>query len=203
MKILLSGFEIFGDHPVNPSQELLQRLPKKMEPNIKLEKITLPVDHQSAPRIIIKEIHERKPDAVIAFGLAAGRAKISLERVAVNLMDFRIQDNAGAVISDKPVIPEGPAAYFTTLPIRVMHLALRDAGIPVEISLSAGSYLCNQVFYTIMHEIAANFQEIPAGFVHLPSLPESAAKSQKTIPSMEMTLILKTAKILVRILASN
>jgi len=203
MKILLTGFETFADHPVNPSQEFLKQLPEKIEPDINLLKLILPVDHQSAPGMIVKEISEKKPDAVIAFGLAAGRAKLSLERVAVNLLDFKIPDNTGAVISDKPVIPEGPAAYFTTLPIRAMLLALIDTGIPAEISLSAGSYLCNQVFYTMMYEISINCHQIPAGFVHLPSSPEAAAKSQKSLPSMDLTSVLEAAKILVRILADN
>lgn len=203
MKILLTGFETFADYAVNPSQKLLNLLPEKFEQDIDLEKLILPVDHDVAPGLILNSIREGKPDAVIAFGLAAGRARISLERVAVNLMDFRIPDNAGAIISDKPVNPDGPAAYFTSLPIRSMLIALIDSGIPANISLSAGSYLCNQVFYTIMHEITTNHLQIPAGFVHLPASPEAVAKGQKSMPSMDMEMVLKAAKILITSLAAD
>lgn len=203
MKILLSGFETFGDNAVNPSQQLIELLPKKLGKGLFLEKLILPVEHKSAPRMLLEVIYNNKPDGVIAFGLAAGRARISLEQAALNLMDFRIPDNAGTLISDQPVVPDGPAAYFTTLPIRNMLLALIEANIPAEISLSAGSYLCNQVFYTIMHEITIHQLGIPAGFVHIPALPEAVAKGQKSIPSMDMAMVQKAAKILIKTLASN
>lgn len=202
MKILLSGFETFGDNAENPSEKLMEVLPERLEKDLFLEKLILPVDHQIAPELILKAIHDDNPDGIIAFGLAAGRPRISLERVAINLMDFRIPDNSGAIISDKPINPDGPAAYFTTLPLRSMLLALIEAKIPAEISLSAGSYLCNQVFYTIMDKITTNHLQVPAGFVHLPASPEAAAMGQKPMPSMDMGLILQAAKVLIRSLAS-
>lgn len=203
MKILLTGFEPFGDHALNPSQKLLELLPDKLEDDLILEKLILPVDQDLAPGLILKAINKNKPDAIFAFGLAAGRARISLERIAINLMDFRIPDNTGVVISDRPVNPNGPAAYFTTLPIRSMLLALVEAGIPAEISLSAGSFLCNQVFYLILHEITTKELPIPAGFIHLPALPEAVAKTGKSSPSMELELILKAAKVLFSCLSSK
>ncbi len=202
MKILLAGFEPFSDNAVNPSQKLLELLPKKINQDCQLEKIILPVDHYIAPGIVISAIRKMKPDAVIAFGLARGRAGISLEQIAINLMDFRIPDNAGVTISDKPVITDGPAAFFTTLPIRSMLNTLLEANIPAEISLSAGSYLCNQVFYSMMHETSTYHHQIQAGFVHLPALPEAVAKNEKALPSMDISLILKAARILITCLAS-
>ena len=202
MKFLLSGFETFGDNAVNPSKELMEFLPERLGKDLLLEKMILPVDHLIARDLIVKAIRDGNPDGIIAFGLAAGRPRISLERVAINLMDFRIPDNSGAMISDKPINPDGPAAYFTTLPLRSMLLALIETNIPAEISLSAGSYLCNQVFYTIMHEINTNHLHIPAGFVHLPASPEAVALGQQPMPSMGMGLILQAAKILIRSLAS-
>ncbi len=201
MKILLTGFEPFGDHALNPSQKLLELLPGNLDGDLQLKKLILPVDQYLAPSLFLKAIHENKPEAIIAFGLASGRERISLERVAINLMDFRIPDNTGVIITDKPVNPDGPAAYFSTLPIRSMLLALVEAGIPAEISLSAGSYLCNQVFYSILHEIATNKLSIPAGFVHLPALPEAIAKTGKPSPSMEIGLILRAANIIISCLA--
>ena len=140
MKILLTGFETFADNAVNPSQKLMEQLPDKMGKNLYVEKKILPVDHVLAPEKILKAIREENPDSIIAFGLAAGRPRISLERIAINLMDFRIADNTGAIISDKPVVRNGPAAYFTTLPIHSILLSLIEANIPSEISLSAGRY---------------------------------------------------------------
>lgn len=203
MKILLTGFETFAEHPDNPSQRLLELLPEVLDNNLYLEKIILPVDHKTAPGIILKKIHDEKPDAVIAFGLAVGRAKICLERVALNLLDFQIPDNAGVVITNNPINPDGPTAYFATLPIRSMLSALTQANIPAEISLSAGTYLCNQVFYSMMHELAITSPKTLAGFVHLPASPETAAKNPKSMPSMDMALIIQAAKILVSCLAAN
>jgi len=203
MKILLSGFETFGDNAVNPSQQLMELLPEKTGKDLFLEKLILPVDHEGAPKMILEAIHGINPDGIIAFGLAAGRARISLERAALNLMDFQIPDNAGTIISDQPVIPDGPAAYFTTLPIRSILLRLIEANIPAEISLSAGSYLCNQIFYTMLHEITIHHLGIPAGFVHLPASPEAVAKGQKPMPSMDMALVLKATKVLISTVATN
>lgn len=195
MKILITGFEPFGDHRINPSQILVQALPDQIE-EITLHKGILPVHHDLAPVRIHELFIEYQPDAVIAFGLAAGRPKISLERVAVNLMDYSIADNAGVTIANQPINTHGPAAYFSTLPLPTLLAVLTEAGIPAEMSLSAGAYLCNQVFYTLMNEISAASTHIPAGFVHLPALPEQAATAQKSIPSMSLETLLAAARLM-------
>lgn len=197
MKILVTGFEPFGESPLNPSQKLIEAIPEKPFDGIAVLKAILPVDHTQAPKQLIAHIHKHQPDAVISFGLASGRPKISLERVAINLMDFRIPDNAGFTISDQPVIEGGPAAYFSTLPIRSLLEALGKAQIPSEISLSAGAYLCNQVFYSMMHEIHRANLAIMAGFIHLPALPEQAAQSSKSIPSISLEQDIMAAKIII------
>jgi pyroglutamyl-peptidase len=197
MKILLTGFEPFGDNPINASQRLVEALPIILNEDINLQKLILPVDEKRAPEIVQQVIDEEKPDGVVAFGLAAGRTDISIERVAINLMDFQIPDNKGASISDVTVVSNGPAAYFSTLPVRKMLNELTKVGIPASLSLSAGAYLCNQVFYSIMHQITINKWEIPAGFIHLPTLPEAAAQNKKPIPSMSLNLMLKAAQIMI------
>ncbi len=197
MKILLTGFEPFGDNPINASQRLIEALPITLNENIHLQKLILPVDEKRAPEIVKQAMDEGKPDGVMAFGLAAGRTDISIERVAINLMDFQIPDNTGASISDTAVVQNGPAAYFSTLPVRNMLNKLTKVGIPASLSLSAGAFLCNQVFYSVMHQITINKWGISAGFIHLPTLPEAAAQNKKPTPSMSLDLMLKAAKIMI------
>lgn len=202
MKILLTGFEPFGENTINPSQLLVESLPAQYQ-DISLVKSVLPVDHQQAPWVLKNLLQEHQPDAVLSFGLASGRVKIAIERLAVNLMDFSIADNSDAMVQNQPVIEQGPAAYFSTLPIYPMLAALNQAGIPAEFSLSAGAYLCNQVFYFLLHQIATQNLKARAGFVHLPALPEQTARSKKPIPSMSLELISKAAYLMITELVQN
>jgi pyroglutamyl-peptidase len=134
---------------------------------------------------------------VLAFGLAANRTKVSLERVAINLMDYSIADNAGVTVTNRPIDPNGPAAYFSTLPIEQLLSTLVDEEIPTEISLSAGAYLCNQVFYTLMHWVAAQKKRMSAGFIHLPALPEQAARSSGPMPSLPLDYFTRAALLII------
>jgi len=196
MRVLLTGFEPFDNNPVNPSQMLVERLPDFID-EVEIRKAILPVDTTNAPKFLLAEMKSHRPDAVLAFGLASERSSISLERVALNLMDFRIPDNAGVSITDKPVVEGGPNAYFTTLPIRSIAEALKTAGIPAEISLSAGSYLCNQVFYSLMHAISEERLPTLAGFIHLPALPEQAAETENAAASISLESDIKAANIII------
>ncbi len=203
MKILITGFEPFGESPINPSQLLVQSLADQEMDGVTLITDVLPVDQAQAPGKVTALIHQHQPDAILAFGLALGRPKISLERVALNLQDFRIPDNQGRTISNLPIQPDGPAAYFSSLPLQGMLARLHTAGIPAELSLSAGAYLCNLVFYTIMHTLSDHPKPIPAGFIHLPALPEQAAASDKPIPSLSFQLEQKAAQILIEIVSER
>lgn len=198
MKILITGFEPFGESAINPSKMLVESLSGHDFEDVSFIKAVLPVDQVGAPEKMTALINQHHPEAILAFGLAMGRAKISLERVALNLKDFRIPDNLGVTITDQPIHAQGPAAYFSSLPLRSMLASLITAGIPAELSLSAGAYLCNLVFYTIMHTLASMHSDTPAGFIHLPALPEQAAESNKTIPSMSFSDMRFAAKILIK-----
>lgn len=189
MKILITGFEPFGKSPINPSQILIEQAPESFPGGIELVKAILPVEKTAGPQALMDALERNQPEAVICFGLAEGRPVISLERVAVNLMDYRIPDNAGEIVQNQPILPEGPAAYFSSLPLRAMQAELRANDIPSELSLTAGAYLCNQVFYTLMHHLALQGITIPAGFIHLPACPEQAAHFDKPIPTMSLELI--------------
>ena len=172
MKILLSGFEPFGGSAINPSAEVIRAIAGHAMAPFDLCTVLLPVTCDGGPVALVQAVDAVKPDAVLCLGQANGRNALSIERVAINLLDFAIPDNAGKTIIDEPVVPGGPAAYFTTLPARTLLVAIRKAGVPAELSLSAGAYLCNQVFYRLLHHIAVNALPIRAGFIHLPSLPE-------------------------------
>ena len=203
MRVLVTGFEPFGNIPLNPSQMLVEKLPESPFKNVEVVKTILPVDKDRAPDLLLSEMQTHQPDAVLAFGLASGRSKISLEQVALNLMDFRIPDNTGKTVVDQAVVEGGPAAYFTTLPIHAIAEALKTSGIPVEISLTAGAFLCNQVFYTMMYTIAVQHLKMAAGFIHLPALPEQAAQMEKPTPSLSLETDLKAAHIILDHLRST
>ena len=186
MKLLLTGFEPFGGSSVNPSAQIVERLGCEGIEGIDLVTAVLPVDRYQGPTKLIQAVQEHHPDAVLCLGLAGRSPAIAIERVAVNLLDFRITDNSGNQFVDEPVVTGGPAAYFTTLPVRTMHQAGLAAGVPAELSLSAGAFLCNQVTYELLHYLITQELNIPAGFVHVPCLPEQVVGKAPLLPSMSL-----------------
>jgi pyroglutamyl-peptidase len=190
MKILLTGFEPFDCSPVNPSEQVVRALAQQPPAGIALATAVLPVDRQRGPQALLAALAESEPQAVICLGEARRRSAISLERVAVNLLDFSIPDNQGILVVDESIVPAGPAAYFSTLPLRRMLEAVRAAGIPAELSLSAGSYLCNQVMYTLLDDLKRRGLVLPAGFIHLPALPEQAL-DKPGMPSMSLATMIQ------------
>jgi pyroglutamyl-peptidase len=131
-------------------------------------------------QVLVQAVAQHPPDVVLALGLAQGREGISIERVAINVDDARIPDNAGQQPIDTPVVPGGPAAYFSTLPIKRLAQGLQQAGHPVHISQTAGTFVCNHVFYALQHHLHG--QGVMSGFVHLPALPEQAARAGRPTP---------------------
>lgn len=159
MTVLLTGFEPFDGAATNSSWEAVQRVEGVVTG-------VLPVEFGRASAVLADLIAQHRPDVVIAVGLADGRTAITPERVAINLTDARIPDNAGNQPRDLPVDPDGPAAYFSGLPVRAIADAISAAGIPARVSLSAGAYVCNSVMYRLLAEIGPG---VTAGFVHVPS----------------------------------
>ena len=176
MRILITGFEPFDNSPINPSQQAVLRLASSPPQGIELHTAVLPVDHRRGPEELRRALDRFQPEAVVCLGEAGGQG-LALERVAVNLIDDSITDNRGEQWVGQPVVPGGPAAYFTTLPLKAMQQAILEAGVPADLSLSAGTFLCNQIAYTLLHHLATRRggEAIPAGFIHLPKLPEQAA----------------------------
>ncbi len=200
MRLLITGFEPFDKEPLNPTEVVVRQLETTPPEGYELRTAVLPVDTTAAPRQLEELLDTWQPDVVLLMGVARRRPALSLERVAINVLDFNIPDNAGQRITDLPVIPGGPAAYFSTLPVRRLLDALRSAGIPAEISYTAGTYLCNQVFYAALHWAAHNRPTARIGFVHVPALPEQAAAKGRPIPSMALATILQGLEIVLKLL---
>ncbi len=195
MKILLTGFEPFDGSKLNPSQQVVDAFPIDQFSNHSISKMILPVDSSSAVDLVRQTLSEFQPDLVIHLGEASSRPAISLEKVAINWMDFRIADNTGAQIKDQRIFENGQDAYFSSLPLRQIKDALTSEGIPVEVSLSAGAYLCNQVFYSSLFFIDQFRMKTICGFIHLPSLPEQVMEKKQLSPSMSKELSLKAVQI--------
>lgn len=172
--VLLTGFDAFGGEATNPSWEAVRALHGARIARHRVVARCLPVEFRASVKALRHAIREVKPSLVICVGQAGGRAQISLERVAINVDDARIADNAGRQPIDTPIVVGGPAAYFTSLPIKAMLLALREAGIPAEVSQTAGTYVCNHVFYGLMHALQ-NAKNVRGGFIHIPYSPAQAA----------------------------
>lgn len=166
-KILLTGFAPFDGDAVNPSWQAVSRLRGRQVAGHRVAARELPTEFGAALRALRKAVRETQPKLVVCVGLAAGRSSISLERIAINVDDARIPDNAGAQPVDVSVVRDGPAAYFSTLPIKAMLAALRASDIPAEVSQTAGTFVCNHVFYGLMHALRRR-PAIRAGFIHVP-----------------------------------
>ena len=194
-KILLTGFEPFGGESVNPALEAVKRLDGAVIGDACVKICSLPVVKEKSLQVLYKEIDESKPDLIVAVGQAGGRAEMSLERVAINIDDYRIKDNEGNQPIDEMIISEGPAAYWTTLPIKAMLTAARQAGVPAGVSNSAGTFVCNHVFYGLMHHLQREKATARGGFIHIPYLPEQAAKNAGQ-PSMSIETIVLGLKVM-------
>lgn len=188
MNILITGFEAFLENEANPTQEIIRLLPKSIYGN-PITGVELPVIYDECFDKLLPIIKEKKPDYIINLGLAAGRKSISLERVAINISDSKHKDNNGNILQDKVIIDNGKNAYFSTLPLRKMVDNISVKKIPVEISNSAGTYVCNNIMYHVLHYIEINNLPIKAGFIHVPFMSEQISDSQ--VNSLPLDVILE------------
>jgi pyroglutamyl-peptidase len=192
--ILLTGFDPFERAASNPSWSAVQALARNWSGDGVLHAAQLPTVFCAAQVEIRTLMAQLRPDIVIGVGLAKGRAAMTPEVVAINLADARIPDNAGVQPRDQPVVHGGPDAYFTALPVKSMVAAMRAAGGPAAPSYSAGTFVCNHVFYTIMHEIRTRYPVMRGGFIHVPASPaEVADGSFPTLPIATMAAGLDAA----------
>jgi len=181
MNVLLTGFEPFDKDPLNPSWEVARALdgwqPAVRDGACTVRAVQLPCVFGDAIARLEEAVAQWQPALVICLGLAGGRTEITPERVAINVDDARIPDNAGRQPVDTAVHAGGPAAYFSTLPIKAMVRDMRAAGLPASVSNTAGTFVCNHVFYALMHRLARRAAPgVRGGFIHIPALPQQAAR---------------------------
>jgi pyroglutamyl-peptidase len=201
--ILLTGFEPFGPYAENPSADVAKALDGRAVGAGLVRSAVLPVDHARAAGRVAELVDELAPEAIVHLGLAGARARIALERVAVNVMDYEIADNTGYRAVGEPCVAGGPAAYFSTLPLGPILDALTADGVPAYVSASAGTYLCNQTFYTTRHLLESRGARTPAGFIHLPLSPSMVVASGLDQPSMDVPLMLRAVEIALRVIAQS
>lgn len=172
--VLVTGFEPFGGEAVNPSWEVVKQLEGLIVENHRVVTRQLPCVFGESLTVLNAAVDELAPAIILAVGQAGGRVDITVERVAINVDDARIPDNRGQQPVDVPVVADGPAAWFSSLPIKAMVAALKEAGVPASVSQTAGTFVCNHVMYGLLHKISCQ-ASVKGGFIHIPYLPEQAA----------------------------
>jgi len=187
-KLLITGFDPFGGEQVNPAFEAVRLLPDEIA-GLELCKLEIPTEFIKSGVILKDALRAVHPNAVLCVGQAGGRTAVTPERVAINLMDARIPDNAGYQPVDVPIRADGPAAYFATLPVKAMVQRMQDAGIPAAVSYTAGTYVCNSLMYTLLFLIDRKFPGVRGGFIHVPYAMEQAVNKPLGTPSMDLRQI--------------
>lgn len=197
MQVLLTGFEPFGGESSNPSAEAVLQLCRQSAPvGVSWQALILPVEFKRSGTLLRDAISRLQPDLVLCVGQAGGRTALCLEQVAINLLEARIPDNSGWQPSGEAILSDGPAAYFSNLPLKAIRAQLQQQGIPVQISYSAGTYVCNALMYQLMHTLAASPQ-CRGGFIHIPyapaqvaTKPDAASMSVETVVAGLFQLVL-------------
>ena len=189
MKILVTGFDPFGGEPINPAIESVKKLPDNIA-GAEIIKLEIPTVRKKSLEKIEKAINEHNPDVILSIGQAGGRFDISIERIGINLDDFRIPDNEGNQIIDEPIFPDGENSYFVKLPVKAMVQNVQKNNIPASVSYTAGTFVCNHVLYGVMYLIEKKYKGKKSGFIHIPFLPQQVVDKRNT-PSMELNTIVK------------
>ena len=190
MKIIVTGFDPFGGEKINPSIECVKALPE-IE-GVELFRVELPTVFKESAIRLNEVINDVKPDAVLCVGQAGGRPGVTMERIAINVDDARIPDNIRQQPIDEVIQLDGEAAYFTTLPIKRIVNAIRKAGIPAEVSNTAGTFVCNHIMYQALFAATNADKSFKAGFMHIPFIPEQTT-DKPSLPLEESTKALKIA----------
>jgi pyroglutamyl-peptidase len=190
--VLVTGFEPFGGEKTNPSWEVCQELGDEIA-GMRVETCRVPCEFRRSIEVAAEAIERLHPVLVVCLGLAGGRARIGVERVAINVDDARIPDNGGAQPVDGLIAANGPPAYFATLPIKAMAAAMRAAGAPAEVSNSAGTFVCNHLMYGVLHYLAASGHRARAGFIHVP-YSEEQVLDKRDAPGMAVATMVKAIR---------
>lgn len=185
MKILVTGFTPFGGETVNPAWEAVKALPNRIG-IWEVERLEVPTEFLRAGEVLTEAVRRLRPDAVLCVGQAGGRDAVTPERVAINKMDASIPDNAGFQPEEQSVVPDAPAAYFATLPIKTMAAAIRAGGLPAAVSNTAGTYVCNCLMYRLLRLAATTYPEMRGGFIHVPYALEQLPGKRPGTPALAL-----------------
>ena len=200
MKILVTGFDPFGGETVNPAYEAVKLLPDTIG-GAQIFKLEIPTVFSLSGPAVEEGIKKYQPDVVLCVGQAGGRASISVEKVAINFVDARIPDNNGEQPLDEPLQADGPAAYFSTLPVKSMVQHVKDAGLPCYLSFTAGTYVCNSIMYNVLYMCEKRYPGIRAGFIHVPYACGQGINKANTTPSMPLETIAKSLEYAIEAIA--
>ena len=187
-KLLITGFDAFGGAGINPSWEAVKLLPDQIA-DFEVHKLEIPTVFGLGAETVLARAKELRPDVILCVGQAGGRDAVTPERIAVNIRDARIPDNKGNQPGGEPVVPDGPAAYFSTVPVKAMAEAIQAAQIPGAVSNTAGTFVCNDTLYTLLHHYAGT--SVRVGFIHVPYMPEQGTPSlplERTAAALEAAI---------------
>jgi pyroglutamyl-peptidase I len=187
MKILVTGFDPFGGEPINPAIESVKKLPDNIA-GAEIIKLEIPTVRGKSLEKIEKAIQEHNPDIILSVGQAGGRFDITVERVGINMDDFRIPDNEGNQVIDESVFSDGDNAYFVKLPVKAMVQNIQKNKIPASVSYTAGTFVCNHVLYGVLYLVEKKYKGKKSGFIHIPFLPEQVV-DKRNMPSMDLNTI--------------
>jgi pyroglutamyl-peptidase len=201
MKLLITGFDPFGNEKINPAWEAVKLLPSQIG-NVEVNKLQVPTVFNKSIDVLLEGIKEHKPDVVLCIGQAGGRFDISIERVAINLDDARIKDNEGNQPIDEKIYLDGESAYFTTLPIKAMVEEIKKVKIPSSISNTAGTFVCNHIMYGLLYHINKFSLAKKGGFIHVPFITEQVI-DKKNVPYMELETIAKGLEAAIKGISEN
>lgn len=185
MKILVTGFDPFGGEAINPAIEAVKKLPDEVD-GAQIIKVEIPTVFHKSAEVLSEAVKTHQPDVILAIGQAGGRSDLTPERVAINVDDARIPDNEGNQPIDVAIQEDGEPAYFSTLPIKAMVQAIRDAGLPASVSNTAGTFVCNHIMYQILYLINQGYPDIKGGFMHIPYMMEQVVDKPDT-PAMSLS----------------
>ncbi|WP_455100767.1 pyroglutamyl-peptidase I [Parvimonas micra] len=201
MKILVSGFDPFGGEKINPAIESVKLLPDEIK-GAKIIKVEIPTVARKSLKKLEEVIEIEKPDVVLSVGQAGGRTDISVERVGINMDDFRIKDNEGNQLIDEKIAKDGPDAYLVTIPIKAMVQKMIENKIPASVSNTAGTFVCNHVCYGMAHLASTKYPNMRTGFIHIPFLPEQVV-DKRNMPSMPLEMIAKGLEYAIEAIVEN
>ena len=202
MKVLITGFDPFGGESVNPAYEAVKLLPDVVA-GAEVMKLEIPTVYNKAYEAVEVGIEKYNPDVVICVGQAGGRSSIQIEKVAINLAEARIKDNEGNQPMDLPIRPDGKNAYFTNLPCKAVVNEIRKAGIPAHISYTAGTFVCNDVMYSLLYMIDKKYNHIRGGFIHVPYVLNQVIDKPMGTAAMSVETIAKGLELAIKAIVEN